>query len=198
MLRLARGSTSRPEAHRLLHRQPRTSGQGTGVQSRGKAGRPAAALAESEPMTPIRVMLVFFDGGFLFKLILALLAWSLVPLGEIFLFIFLASLIGNSLVLIFAAVAGVVGVCAGISQARRAASRLRAALANGSYPGRDAVELGGLLVSAVLLITPGFVTDAAGFLLLVPSLRVWVGRRLALVLEARFRDVYDRLRLSAL
>jgi UPF0716 protein FxsA len=143
-------------------------------------------------------MLVLFDRDFLFKLILALLAWSLVPLGEIFLFIFLASLIGNSLVLILAAVAGVVGVCAGISQARRAASRLRAALANGSYPGRDAADLGGLIVSALLLITPGFVTDMAGFLLLVPSLREWAGRRLASVLETRVRDVYDRLKLSSL
>jgi UPF0716 protein FxsA len=149
-------------------------------------------------MTPFRVMLVFFDRDFLFKLILALLAWSLIPLGEIFLFIFLASLIGNSLVLILAAVAGVVGVCAGISQARRAASRLRAALSAGSYPGRDAIDLGGLIVSAVLLITPGFLTDAAGFLLLVPSLRSWVGKRLAFVMESRLRDVYDRLKLSAL
>jgi UPF0716 protein FxsA len=149
-------------------------------------------------MTPLRVMLVFFDRDFLFKLILALLAWSLVPLGEIFLFIFLASLVGNSLVLILAAVAGVIGVCAGISQARRAASRLRAALAAGTYPGRDAVDLGGLVVSALLLITPGFLTDAAGFLLLVPSLRAWVGKRMAGMLQTRMRDMYDRLKLSAL
>jgi UPF0716 protein FxsA len=149
-------------------------------------------------MTPLRVMLLFFDRDFLFKLILALLAWSLVPLGEIFLFIFLASLVGNSLVLILAAVAGVIGVCAGISQARRAASRLRAALAAGTYPGRDAVDLGGLIVSALLLITPGFLTDAAGFLLLVPSLRAWVGKRMAGMLQTRMRDMYDRLKLSAL
>jgi UPF0716 protein FxsA len=159
---------------------------------------PAGTLVESSTMTPLRVMLVFFDRDFLLKLILALLAWSVVPLGEIFLFIFLASLVGNSLVLILAAVAGVVGVCAGISQARQAASRLRAALSSGRYPGGDAVDLGGLLVSAALLITPGFVTDAAGFLLLVPSLRAWAGRRLATVMKTRLRDVYDRLKLSAL
>ena len=159
---------------------------------------PAAALIESRPMTLNRVLLVLFDRDFLFKLILALLAWSLVPLGEIFLFIYLASLIGNSLVLILAAVAGAAGVCVGISQARQAASRLRAALAGGQYPGKDAADLGGLLVSSALLITPGFVTDAVGFLLLVPSLRAWVGRRLASVLKVHVRDVYDRLKLSSL
>jgi UPF0716 protein FxsA len=149
-------------------------------------------------MTPLRVLLVLLDRDFLFKLILALLAWSLVPLGEIFLFIFLATLVGNSLVLILAAVAGVIGVCAGISQARRAVSRLWAALSAGSYPGREAVDLGGLAVSALLLITPGFLTDAVGFLLLVPSLRAWVGKRVAGMLRTRMRDVYDRLKLSAL
>jgi UPF0716 family protein affecting phage T7 exclusion len=58
--------------------------------------------------------------------------------------------------------------------------------------------MAGLLASALLLITPGFVTDAAGFLLLVPSLRAWLGRRIAVMLKTRVRDVYDRLKLSAL
>ncbi|MGA2380867.1 MAG: FxsA family protein [Spirochaetia bacterium] len=149
-------------------------------------------------MTMTRLVLKFLDRDYLFKLILALLAWSLVPLGEIFLFIYLGSLIGNSLVLMLAAVTGGVGVCVGISEARRALSRLRAALASGTHPGRDIVDVAGLLVSALLMITPGFVTDAAGFLLLVPSLRAWAGRRVASVLEVQARDVYDRLRLSAL
>ena len=159
---------------------------------------PAASLVVSRPMTFNRAMLVFFDGGFLFKLILALLVWSLVPFGEICFFIYLGSLIGNSLVIILASVAGAVGACAGIFQARRVASRLRAALADGRHPGRDAVDLGGLVVSSVLLITPGFVTDAAGFLLLIPSLRAWAGRRLASVLKTQVRDVYDRMKLSSL
>jgi len=159
---------------------------------------PAASLVLSRLMTLNRALLAFFDGDFLFKLILALLVWALIPFGEICLFIYLGTLIGNSLVIILASVAGAAGACAGISQARRAASRLRAALAGGHYPGKDAADLGGLLVSAALLITPGFVTDAAGFLLLVPSLRAWVGRRLASVLKVHVRDVYDRLKLSSL
>jgi UPF0716 protein FxsA len=149
-------------------------------------------------MTPIRLLLMFFDRDYLFKIILVLLAWSLVPLGEIFLFIYLGSLIGNSLVLILAAVVGAVGALVGVVQARRAAATLRAALARGSHPGREAVDMAGLLVSALLLITPGFVTDAVGFLLLAPSLRAWLGKRIAAVLRTRVRDVYDRLRLSDL
>jgi UPF0716 protein FxsA len=149
-------------------------------------------------MPAMRLLLAFFDRDFLFKLILALLAWSLVPLGEIFLFIFIGSLIGNTLVLILAAVAGAVGACVGVTQARRAASHLRGALARGSHPGQDVVDLTGLLVSAALLITPGFVTDVVGFALLIPPVRSWVGKRIVSALRTRVRDVYDRLRLSSL
>jgi UPF0716 protein FxsA len=144
------------------------------------------------------MMLAFFDRDFLFKLILALLAWALVPLGEIFLFIFLGSLIGNSLVLILAVVTSVVGALVGFSQARRALVRARAALSRGSHPGSDVVDLAGLLVSSALLVTPGFATDVLGIVLLVPSVRTWAGRNVAGLLRRSMRDVYDTLKLAAL
>jgi len=143
-------------------------------------------------------MLTFLDRDFLFKLVLALLIYSLVPLGEIFLFVYIGSLIGNYLVLILAAVAGVGGALAGLGQVRRIASELRALLARGSYAGPQLVHVAGLMAAAILLVTPGFLTDIAGFLLLVPSLRVWAGRRFAAVLRKQSREVYDRLGLSAL
>lgn len=143
-------------------------------------------------------MLTFLDRDFLFKLILALLVYSLVPLGEIFLFVYVGSLIGNYLVLVLAAVVGVGGAIAGLGQVRRIASELRALLSRGSYAGPQLVHLAGLVAAAILLVTPGFLTDIAGFLLLVPSLRGWAGRRFASVLRKQYRDVYDRLRLAAL
>jgi UPF0716 protein FxsA len=149
-------------------------------------------------MTATRLMLTLLDRDFLFKLILALLIYSLVPLGEVFLFVYIGSLIGNYLVLILAATAGVGGVLAGLGQARRIASELRALLARGSYAGPQLVHVAGLMAAAILLVTPGFLTDIAGFLLLVPSLRVWAGRRLAAVLKKQSSEVYDRLRLSTL
>jgi UPF0716 protein FxsA len=149
-------------------------------------------------MTPTRTVLTLLDRDFLFKLILFLLAYSLVPLGEILLFVYIGSLIGNYLVLILAAVVGVVGAFAGMAQARRLAPVLRTILARGSYAGPQLLDAAGLAAAAILLVTPGFLTDIAGFLLLVPSLRVWAGRRLASVLKKQYRDVYDRLRLSSL
>lgn len=143
-------------------------------------------------MTPWRQLVALIERDLLFKLLLALLAYSLVPLGEIFFFLYVASLIGNYLVLVLAAVAGVAGAFVGISQARRVAARLKAA----SSPD-EAVEMAGLLVAGLLLITPGFLTDVAGFLLLVPALRLWAGRRAAALLKERVPRLYARLGLSA-
>jgi hypothetical protein len=42
------------------------------------------AKVDSPPMPAVRLLLAFFDRDFLFKLILALLVWMLVPVGEIF------------------------------------------------------------------------------------------------------------------
>jgi UPF0716 protein FxsA len=46
----------------------------------------------------------------------------------------------------------------------------------GRAPVDSAVDGALLLVAAPLLMTPGFITDAAGFLLLVPAIRRFLGR----------------------
>ena len=140
-----------------------------GSSIRGKAGQPASRRVDSPPMTPLRQMLTLIERDLLFKLILAFLAYSLVPLGEIFFFLYLASLLGNYLVLVLAAVIGVAGAFLGISQGRRLVARLK----TGPGSDRATIEMAGLLVAGILLITPGFLTDLAGFLLLF-GLLIWV------------------------
>jgi UPF0716 protein FxsA len=136
--------------------------------------------------------------GLLFKLILVLLVYAMVPLGEVFLFIYLGDLIGNYLVLVIAAVVGIVGAIIIVGQLRRARERLRARLGAHRYPGGQYMELAGVFAAAVLLITPGFVTDLLGFLLLIPALRDAAGRFIVKKLARSFREVYENLRLSAL
>jgi len=135
---------------------------------------------------------------FLFKLILILLLYSLVPLAEIFLFIYLGELIGNYLVLIIAAVAGMGGALIALSQAQAARERLRAQLKAGRYPGREFADLAGIIVSGILLITPGFITDLLGYLLMIPALRDAVRGMIGKKLEKSFNDIYAYLRLSSL
>jgi UPF0716 protein FxsA len=135
---------------------------------------------------------------FFFKLILILLLYSLVPLAEIFLFIYLGELIGNYLVLVLAAVAGMGGALIAFSQAQGAMERLKAQLHAGRYPGREFADLAGIIVSGILLITPGFITDLCGYLLMIPALRDGLRGILKSKLEKSFKEIYQYLRLSSL
>lgn len=55
----------------------------------------------------------------------------------------------------------------------------RQRLNSGEMPAQQIVEGIMLLVGGVLLLTPGFVTDAFGFICLVPLSRRWLARRIA-------------------
>jgi UPF0716 protein FxsA len=49
--------------------------------------------------------------------------------------------------------------------------RIRDKLNEGSLPGRELVDGAAILVAGAFLISPGFITDTLGFLLLVPAVR---------------------------
>ena len=134
----------------------------------------------------------------LFKLILLFLLYSLVPLSEIFLFIYLGDLIGNYLVLTLAAVAGLAGALIAFRQVQETMERVRAKIRGGKYPGREFVDLAGIIVGGVLLITPGFITDACGYLLMIPALRGLLGGFITRTLDRNFKELYEYLRLSLL
>jgi UPF0716 family protein affecting phage T7 exclusion len=113
-----------------------------------------------------------------------LLAAAAFPVAEIFLFVWLGSLVGNFLVIAVAVAGSACGALAARRPALGALSRMREALG----PGRpacgieDVVECGGVLLGAVLLAVPGFLTDVVGGALLVPSVR----RRAARLIAARY------------
>lgn len=62
----------------------------------------------------------------------------------------------------------------GVATLTRGVARLQA----GALPATEVVEGALLAISGALLVTPGFVTDAVGFALLVPALRAGLAARL--------------------
>ena len=108
---------------------------------------------------------------------LLFLTFLLVPLLEIYLLIEIGSLIGAAWTVV-----GVVGTAAlGAALVRRqglaALARFRSATQSGELPALTIMEGLALLVAGALLLTPGFFTDAVGFLLLTPPLRQVLIRR---------------------
>jgi UPF0716 protein FxsA len=113
------------------------------------------------------------------------LAFLLVPLIEIALFIQVGGFIGlwpTLAIVVLTALAGTVLVR---SQGARAMDDLRRSFAGQTDPGAALAHGAMILVSGALLLTPGFFTDGVGFALLVPQVRMavfrWLQKRVTMV-----------------
>ena len=104
-----------------------------------------------------------------------------VPLLELYLLLTVGSAIGAGATVLLVIGTAVLGAGLLRWQGMVTLTRARDALAAGELPAQEIVEGPVLLLAAVLLLTPGFATDALGFLLLLPPLR----RRLAAALIQR-------------
>lgn len=105
--------------------------------------------------------------------------FGLVALAEMATFFWVESKIGLLWALAIAATTAILGSLlvrrAGLSVFSRFQERTR----NGEVPGRELSDGAAVLVSGAFLISPGFITDILGFLLLVPAVRGLIFRRVS-------------------
>ena len=125
--------------------------------------------------------------------LLLLAAFILVPLIEIAVFIEIGGVIGLWPTLALILLTAMLGSWQLRAQGLATLNRARSQMEQGVMPARELFDGLCLLVAGALLLTPGFVTDAAGALLFVPPLRDVlrraIGRRLAESTETRvYRD----------
>jgi UPF0716 protein FxsA len=93
------------------------------------------------------------------------------PLIEIYLMIQIGSVIGAGWTVLAIVATAVLGAALIRRQGFGVYARMNRSLADGELPAMEMLEGLALLVSGLMLLTPGFITDALGFLLLVPPLR---------------------------
>lgn len=120
----------------------------------------------------------------MFFRLLALL--TLVPLIELALLVWVEGRIGLGATVAMVVVTGVLGAALARQQGLAVVRRIQAQLAAGEVPGAALVDGLLILIAGVVLLTPGLLTDAAGFLLLVPPLRARLRRLLRRRFGARF------------
>jgi len=104
------------------------------------------------------------------------LAFLLVPILEIALFIQVGGLIGLWPTLAIVVLTAVLGTVMVRNQGRMALEKLQRSFAELDDPTEPLASGAMILVSGVLLLTPGFFTDALGFALLIPAVRAGVFR----------------------
>lgn len=105
------------------------------------------------------------------------LAFIVLPIVEMTILIKVGALIGAlntiALVLLTAMIGAAMLRRQGLATLLRANERLN----SGQLPAQEVAEGLILAVGGALLLTPGFITDAAGFLCLIPGTRHWLARR---------------------
>jgi UPF0716 protein FxsA len=126
------------------------------------------------------------------RLLLAVLFLGL-PLAEIFVLVQVGRAIGAGATLGLVLLAGAAGILVIRHRAAAAWRRLREAANRGELPVAAAFDGICVFLAGVLLIVPGFITDALALLLLVPPLRHALRGLLAVFFVGRVQaDFYAR------
>lgn len=116
------------------------------------------------------------------------LLFTIVPLVELYLLLFLGNLLGFWPTVLIVLLTGVVGAWLAKREGLRVFRQYRNALSEGRMP-QEGV-LGGLLVlvGGVLLVTPGVLTDITGLLLLLPPTRRVLAEHMRKRFEEKIRE----------
>ena len=110
------------------------------------------------------------------------LAFTLIPLVEIYLLIKLGQNFGAITSILLVIITGILGAYLAKMEGLRTLFRLQETIREGGMPGEELLDALLIALAGLVLITPGFITDAVGFLLLVPFTRMlvknWLKERL--------------------
>lgn len=94
-----------------------------------------------------------------------------VPVLELLIFLLLGSKIGITPTLAIIVITAILGAYLTKSQGLKALKKYQLALSEGRLPHEEVIDGVLILVAGAVLLTPGFLTDAIGFSLLIPPAR---------------------------
>ena len=140
-------------------------------------------------------MIRLLDRRFVLKVLLLILFYSLLPIAEIFLLLYLRDYLGRYLILAIVASTGLVGLLIVYQQIRIRLREVKGSIDSGIYPRSQFVQLTGAFLSSALLLTPGFITDVFGVVLFMPVFRSFVGTFVVQKMEPRLKELYEYLKL---
>ena len=121
-----------------------------------------------------------------------LLLFTIVPLIELWLLLELSEKTSLSVTILIVLATGVIGAWLARLEGWRVMTRMQDDVAAGRMPGDAILDGLMILIAGALLITPGLLTDAFGFALLVPPVR----GLLKAFLKRRFASRFTVTRMS--
>ena len=113
-----------------------------------------------------------------------LLAFTIIPIIEIYLLIEIGSIFGALTAITLVIFTGFLGAFMARMQGLQTLFRIQESLREGRMPSGELLDALLIVIAGLVLLTPGFLTDSAGFLLLIPSTRnsiiSWLQRKIEL------------------
>jgi UPF0716 protein FxsA len=117
---------------------------------------------------------------------LFLILFTVLPALEIYFLIKIGGLIGAPATLGCVLLTGIAGAALARSQGFRVIGDIQRAFARGVPPARELFHGALVLVGGVVLLTPGFITDLMGLLLLIPPIRALILKWLMVYVRRKY------------
>ena len=118
------------------------------------------------------------------------LAFTLIPAAEIYVFIKIGGFIGALNTVLVIIITGILGAYLARLQGMHTLYNIQANLHRGIIPTEELIDALIILAAGIMLLTPGFLTDIAGLILLVPRSRFYVKRWLKKKFD-RWHNTHD-------
>jgi len=104
------------------------------------------------------------------------IAFTLIPMLELYLLIQIGSSLGILNTLALVVLTGFIGAYLAKIQGMQTMIRVRTQMQAGNMPAEDLIDAAIIFMAGVVLLTPGMITDIAGLLLLFPVTRFYFKR----------------------
>ena len=111
-------------------------------------------------------------------LVKLLLLFLIIPMVELFFLIEIGKAIGTLEVILLTIATGIAGAALAKYQGLSILRKIQKEMAEGRIPAANLIDGLMILIGGILLLTPGVLTDAIGFLCLIPWTRVLMKRLL--------------------
>ncbi len=117
-----------------------------------------------------------------------ILIFIIVPLMEILLLIEIGSRIGTLNTIFIIILTGILGGSMMRHQGFTIIRNIQEDLSQGRMPTGELINGALVLVGGILLLTPGFFTDAVGFVLLIPATRGFIRKKIQLLIRRKIES----------
>ena len=114
------------------------------------------------------------------------LAFTIIPIIEIYLLIEIGSMFGALTAVTLVILTGFLGAFLARMQGLQTLYRIQESLREGRMPSGELLDALLIVIAGLVLLTPGFLTDSAGFLLLIPATRNSIKYYLRRQIELRY------------